>query len=64
MVGTILDAMRQAPMAGASDWKCGPRRDSSPIGPNYTKGKTHYRLETTELYPCYCIRDTQSLKDR
>ena len=30
-----------------------PRRDRSPGGPNCTKGKIHYRLEPTELYP-YC----------
>ena len=36
----IGDAMRQAPTAGTHSWKWCPRRDRSPDGPNYTKGKT------------------------
>ena len=56
--------VQQAPTSGAHHWKRGPRRDSHPTRPNYTKGQIHYRSETTKLYPCYHIRDIQSLKDR
>ena len=34
------------------------------VGPITPKAEIHYRLETTELDPCYGIRDIQSLKDR
>ena len=45
-------------------WKWGPKRDIRPGRPNDTKGRIHYRSETTKLYPYYRIRDTQSLKDK
>ena len=34
------------------------------VGPITPKAEIHYRLERTELDPCYGIRDIQSLKDR
>ena len=34
------------------------------VGPITPKAKLHYRSETTELYPCYYIRDIQSLKNK
>ena len=55
---------RQAPTVKARRWKQRPRRDGCPGGPNYTEGRIHCRLETTESYPCYCIKDIESLKDR
>ena len=35
-----------------------------PLVPITPKAELHYKLETTKLYPCYCIRDIQSLKDK
>ena len=50
-------AMVGDPHVWAHCWKQRRKRDGRPGGPNYTKGRIHYRMETTDLYPCYRIRD-------
>ena len=40
-------------------------RDSDPGGPNiYSKGNITLQIKNNNKYPCYRIRDTQSLKDK
>ena len=55
--------MLRVPTVGTHSWKRIQRRDSDPGGPNDTQ-----RIITNQKqqikYPCYRIRDTQSLKDK
>ena len=61
---TMADAYAVGTHSWAHCWKRGWRRDSSPGGPNDTKGKIITNRKPQIVYPCYCIKDTQSLKDR
>ena len=54
-------AVPQAPMAGAHSWKRFPRRDRRPGEPNYSNKEFVTNQEQLNKYPCYRIRDTQSL---
>ena len=58
------DAMRQAPKAGARQWKWHPRRDRSPGGPNYTKGIITLQIGHNKIVSLLPYQDVQSLKDK
>ena len=55
--------LRQAPTVGARRWKRRPKRDTALVGPITPEGIiTDWKQQIK--YPCYRIKDTQSLKDK
>ena len=58
-----LMQLRQAPTVGARRWKRRPKRDTALVGPITPEGIiTNWKQQIK--YPCYRIKDTQSLKDK